>query len=162
MFLLFYLILIVLFSMIFAVLGVGNKKFGKFGEAFGGVVDIYEDDGIPDEEYKHIGLFFGYIFSTLRQSLGDFDFSASTYLAPQENITYWIVWFLVVLMTCIVFLNFIIAEAANSYTNVKNRLEAMVHKEKASLISEAEDITWDYFKDEKKLPQYIVIRSIEI
>lgn len=31
-FILFYSILIVIFSMIFAVLGVGNKKFGEFSE----------------------------------------------------------------------------------------------------------------------------------
>lgn len=105
-------------------------------------------DAVPMEEYDQIGLFFGYIISTLRTSLGDFDFEASTFLNPAENITFWIVWFLVVLMTCIVFLNFIIAEASNSYQAVKDRLEAMVNKEKSSLISEAEGITLDFVKDE--------------
>ena len=64
-------------------------------------------------------------------------------------------------MTCIVFLNFIIAEASNSYSNVMSRLEALVYKEKSSLISEAEDIMFDRSKDDKKLPKYMVIRTIE-
>jgi len=70
---------------------------------------------IPNEEYEKIGLFFGYIFMTLRYSLGDFDFDASTELDTKENYLYWIIWFLTVVMTCVVFLNFIIAEASNSY-----------------------------------------------
>ena len=70
-------------------------------------------------------------------------------------------WFLVVLLTCIVFLNFIIAEASNSYSNVMDRLEAMTNKEKSSLISEAEDIMFDNSKDNKKLPKYMIVRSIE-
>jgi septum formation topological specificity factor MinE len=46
-------------------------------------------------------------------------------------------------MTCIVFLNFIIAEASNSYSNVKERLSAIINKEKASLISEAETMVFE-------------------
>ena len=42
-FLLFYGILIVLFSMIFAVLGVGNKHFGSFEKAF---ADLTLEEGI--------------------------------------------------------------------------------------------------------------------
>jgi hypothetical protein len=115
----------------------------------------------PMLEYHHIGLLFGYFISTLRMSLGDFDFAGSIYLSAEENYLYWAMWFLVVLMTCIVFLNFIIAEASNSYSNVMDRLEAMVNKEKSSLISEAEDIMFDKSKDDKKLPKYMIIRSIE-
>ena len=117
-FLLFYGILIVLFSMIFAVLGVGNKIIkGAYKDKFG---EMTLDEGIDSQvepmlEYTNVGLFVGYIISTLRMSLGDFDFMASIYLSNAENYIYWIVWFLVVLMTCIVFLNFIIAEASNSY-----------------------------------------------
>ena len=64
-------------------------------------------------------------------------------------------------MTCIVFLNFIIAEASNSYESVKQRLNAIVHKEKGSLIAEAEEMTFEANKDEKMLPKYIIIRGIE-
>ena len=62
-----------------------------------------------------IGPFWGSLASTLRVSLGDFDFEASTHLEKLENRLYWVIWLLVVIMTCIVFLNFIIAEASASY-----------------------------------------------
>ena len=74
----------------------------------------------------------------MRTALGDFDFEASMYLTQKENILYWIVWLLAVVMTTIIFLNFIIAEASASYEKVKENLTAMIHKEKASLIAEAE------------------------
>ena len=82
-------------------------------------------------------------------------------LTNGENYVFWLIWFLVVIMTCIVFLNFIIAEASESYSSVKNRLEAMINKEKASLIAEAEDMTFEYLKDEKMFPKFIIIRQIE-
>lgn len=63
----------------------------------------------------NIGLFFGNIVSVMRTSLADFDFGSSEYLTDSENKMYWFVWFLIVLMTCIIFLNFIIAEASSSY-----------------------------------------------
>lgn len=112
-------------------------------------------------EYDYLGLFLGYIILVLRMSLGDFDFEASEYLNKEENILFWIIWLLVVLITCIVFLNFIIAEASDSYSKIKLRLDAFVNKEKSVLISEAEDMTFDRYKDDKMFPKYIIIREIE-
>jgi len=165
-FLLFYFILIIIFSQIFAVIGVGNKNLDGGFKEFVDEIDAYNEANgtfidAPNEEYGQIGLFFGYIIQTLRNSLGDFDFEASTYLTFEENIMYWIIWFLVIIMTCIVFLNFIIAEASNSYESVKQRLNAIVHKEKGSLIAEAEEMTFESRKDEMMLPKYIIIRVIE-
>jgi len=122
--------------------------------------DELQPENIPNEEYNQIGLFLGYIFSTLRLSLGDFDFEASTYLTDAENHLYWLVWFLVIVMTCIVFLNFIIAEASASYESVKSRLDAMIFKEKASLTSEAEEMLFDRIKSDDIMPKYIVLRQI--
>jgi hypothetical protein len=51
-FLLFFFILIIFFSMIFDVIGPNNSK-----------------------EYQYVGKYFGNVFTTLRLSLGDFDFS---------------------------------------------------------------------------------------
>lgn len=65
-------------------------------------------------------------------------------------------------MTCIIFLNFIIAEASASYQKVKDQLVAMINKEKASLIAEAEGMYFESKKDNKKFPKYIVIRKAEI
>jgi hypothetical protein len=146
--------------MIYAVLGVGNAKVGGFKEFIEGLPEDYNRD-IPNEEYDHIGLFFGYIITTLRQSLGDFDFEASMSLTAQENIVYWLIWILTVLLTCIIFLNFIIAEASASYESVKSNLTAMIMKEKASLIFEAEDILFERNKDENKFPARVIIRKVD-
>lgn len=64
-------------------------------------------------------------------SIGDFDFDGANYLSKEENILYWFIWLIVVIVTCIIFLNFIIAEASASYEKVKENLESMINKEKA-------------------------------
>ena len=73
-------------------------------------------------------------------SLGDFDFEATTLLDPIENYIYWISWLLVANSTCVVFLNFMIAEVSSSYRNVHENIQAMVLKERALLIKESEDM----------------------
>jgi len=72
--------------------------------------------------------------------MGDYDFDGANDLADVENIVYWVCWLLMVTITCIIFLNFIIAEASNSYTNVMDTLDAQILKERASLIKEAEEM----------------------
>ena len=98
------------------------------------------------EEYHKINPILGYLFTTLRLSLGDYDFSAPNYLTSAENHLYWILWFMVLVVTNIIFLNFIIAEASASYEKVKENLDAMIFKERASLIAEAEDMLFSRFK----------------
>ena len=56
--------------------------------------------------------------------MGDYDFDGANDLDDVENIVYWICWLLMVTITCIIFLNFIIAEASNSYANVMETLNA--------------------------------------
>ena len=82
-------------------------------------------------------------------------------LSPEENVIYWIIWTIIIFMTCIIFLNFIIAEASASYESVKSNLTAMIMKEKASLIYEAEDIMFERSKDNVVFPKHIIIRNIE-
>ena len=80
---LFFTILIVLFSQVFAVLGVGNTSHDGDLKDFKEAIELGledEPENFPFEEYDHIGLFWGYIFSTLRMAMGDFDFEASMYL----------------------------------------------------------------------------------
>lgn len=161
-FLLFFSILIVLFAQIFAVLGVGNpKQDGAFREYVEAVESGEEDGDIPMSEYDNIGLFMGYLFYTLRIAMGDFDFDASTYLTVEENAIYWAIWLLVVVLTCIIFLNFIIAEASASYAKVKDNLIAMINKEKSSLIGEAESMIPAKYKTSNLFPKYIIIRKVE-
>lgn len=119
---LFYFILLCFFSLIFAVIGVGNEAYGEFEKQLKEwkTWDVKERPfDKPNEEYGQIGMLLGYFFSTLRISTGDFDFNASTYLSQEENIVYWVIWVLTVYTTTIIFLNFIIAEVGNSYEGVK-------------------------------------------
>ena len=162
-FLLFFTILIVLFAQIFAVLGVGNPKQDGAFQDYINAVEAGEEDGdeVPMEEYQYVGLFFGYLFYTLRIAMGDFDFDASAFLTKEENSIYWAIWLMVVVLTCIVFLNFIIAEASASYAKVKDNLQAMISKEKSSLIGEAEGMIPAKYKTEKLFPKYVIIRKVE-
>ena len=79
------------------------------------------DDHNPVEgtEYQFIGLHLGTILSTMRISIGDFSaIDDSADLEGSDNYMFWIVWLFVMGATCIVFLNFIVAEASASYANV--------------------------------------------
>ena len=130
-FIFFFMILLTLFSMIFAVIGAGNPNVpGEYHDYYDIVTGEYADEIEPPpligEEYDTVGLALGYFLSTVRVSLGDFDFDGSTYLNKWDNYLYWINWFLVVVMSCIVFLNFVIAEASNSYEKIKSRVDAVV------------------------------------
>jgi hypothetical protein len=131
-FLLFFTILVVLFAQIMAVIGVGNFNHDNALREYVDAIAAGEADGdVPMEEYSQIGLWAGTLVSTLRIAMGDFDFGASMFLTPQENMLYWLIWLMVVVMTCIIFLNFIIAEASASYEKVKSSLTAMINKEKS-------------------------------
>ena len=161
---LFYTVLVYVFSMIFAVLGVGNPKLEGDLKDYIEEIDLRDEvdkpENMPMEEFENIGLFFGYFFSTLRSSLGDFDFEASTYLSSSENYLYWFIWLLSIVLTCIIFLNFIIAETSASYESVKKNLEQMKFKEKSSLVTEAENMLFDRQRNHLNFPKYIIKRSI--
>ena len=143
-FLFFYIILTMLFSLLIGVLEIGNLKAdGKFKDTFAG----QESGGYPGIEYEKIGLFWGNIASTLKMSTGDFGIiTAALYLDAEENIIFWICWVVIVVVTCIVFLNFIIAEAGHSYEAVNAAIDSFIAKDKASLIAEAEDMLPNRFK----------------
>jgi len=47
---------------------------------------------------------------------------------------------MIVLVSALIFLNFIIAEVSNSYQKVKDTIDSLVFKERAQLINQAEDL----------------------
>lgn len=70
-------------------------------------------------EYNNIGLFVGNIIDVLRTTIGDYNcIAASMYVDDNEVIVFWFSWMLVTILGCIIFLNFIIAEASASYEKV--------------------------------------------
>jgi hypothetical protein len=67
-----------------------------------------------------------------------------------------------VVITCIIFLNFIIAEASASYESVKENLIPLINQSKASLIMEAEQIIPDKWKNESIFPRYVIVRTVDM
>ena len=100
----------------------------------------------PAEEYEHIGRYMGNVMTTLRLSLGDFDFSilrekeSPKALLPKQHIMFWIIWLVMVIASSFIFFNFIIAEVTESYYTVKKDIKALIYKERAGLLAEAEDM----------------------
>ena len=82
----------------------------------------------PDSDYQSVGPFIGNILSLMRISLGDFDFTElqNNSLTPNEHILFWVMWILMVFFSLLIFLNFIIAEVSNSYSVVKEDIQALV------------------------------------
>jgi len=116
----FYLLISVMFSMLISVQGLGNHLVpGKFKELYGKKPETIPGD-IGVTEYKYIGLVFGNIIDVIKMSAGDFGLIGKSVYASdfKENITFWILWFIIALVCCIIFLNFIIAEASASYEKI--------------------------------------------
>lgn len=117
-FLFFFAILTLLFSLMIGILGIGNFDVpGQFAKE-----NSPDDDGYFGEEYSRIGLFIGNWMQTLRISMGDFDFDGANDLDDDLNRVYWFIWLVMVVVTCIIFLNFVIAEACASYEKVMGNL----------------------------------------
>ena len=100
--------------------------------------------------------------TALRVSIGDFScIENSTTLTIAENWLFWVIWLLAVIITNVVFLNFIVAEASASYAKVTETLEAVIQKEQASMISETECMSSKKNKDSSSYPLYLIVRSVE-
>ena len=113
-------------------------------------------------DYKTIGLHAGEFFWTLRMSMGDFSaIGDSKALQHAENILFWLLWGLTVCVSCIIFLNFIVAEASASYTKVTETLQEVIQQEKAALIAESEEMAIGRFKNNQNYPRYLIVREIE-
>jgi hypothetical protein len=118
-FLFFYLILITLFCQIYAILGLGND--------YTNTIRGYIDPEGPSCEYQAVGLHFGEFFWTFRLSLGDFSaISATNSLNKVEMQIFWLMWVLTVIVTSIIFLNFVVAEACASYSRVVESLDSVI------------------------------------
>lgn len=155
-FLLFFSILIIMFSSIFNIVSAN-----------------------PADIYRNLNPFFANIMTTLRLSLGDFDFGllespsdkeqeeclkekkCKAELSKEQHVMFWAIWIMMVLFSALIFLNFIIAEVSNSYQSAKIKIESLIYKERANLVMEAEDFIGAKQKAEnpKKFPAYVVIRQ---
>ena len=177
-FLFFYMILITLFSQLLAIIGLGNDYSMQTEEMLdeNGVVMLGEDgepimvtiqpevkvDPTVGTENNAIGLHFGVWEWTLRLSMGDSSaIGYSHELTPAENWIFWFIWFLITIVTCIIFLNFIVAEASASYTKVVEALDEFIAQEKAALIFESESMSLRSSKNNTNYPRYLIKREID-
>lgn len=120
--------------------------------------------GVEDwqKTYKHLGGFIGHIMNCFRVSIGDFDsIGSSTSLDRSETYFFWLVWVLTVLVTSVIFLNFIIAQACATYNGVVTTLDAVIMKERAALALEAEQMTFIKANMRKHQTKYVVVRTAE-
>ena len=144
-FLLFFSVLVFMFSLIFDVIAKNDAA-----------------------EYHNVPAFVGNLLTTFRLSLGDFDFGVldnpDKPLNTKQHILFWGIWSLMVCASLLIFLNFIIAEVSNSYGKVRERVDEEVQKGRASLISDVESTIGQEFRDKhpELFPQYVVIRETEV
>lgn len=100
---------------------------------------ISGDDAAPNAAYGQINFFVALMIQTLRLAYGDFDIiSQAMYLSKSDSIMFWIIWFFTVMVSCIIFLNFIVAEASGTYNIVNEHLEEYIMLQRASMVGEAE------------------------
>ena len=113
----FYFIMITFFGLLYAVLGLGKPE-DNLADYNRGI-----DPTGAAKEYKSVGLLFGEFMWTFRMSMGDFSaIGASKTLEPIEGRIFWFLWLATTILTCIIFLNFVVAEACASYAKVKDYL----------------------------------------
>jgi hypothetical protein len=143
-FMLFYTILIGGFCNVFAVLGLGNaypskkdvslrylKARAAGGSSGGGgsaglsITEVPSELNKAAKEYNALGLHMGEFMWTLRLSIGDGSIIGASKLlgTKTENRIFWLLWILITIITSVIFLNFIVAEASASYTKVTETLE---------------------------------------
>lgn len=114
-------------------------------------------------EHYHIGGFAGNFLATMRLSVGDYAVvSGAPYLETVESISFWVMFLICVFVTTIIFLNFIVAEASNSYNGVSEKMEEYVQFAIADMIAEAEALlpTSLMLKRKHWFPKYIISRKL--
>lgn len=119
------------------------------------------NNNYPGNEYAEIGRLLGNMITVIRMSIGDNNFSATTHLEHLRNYMFWFIWLIIFAITCVIFLNFIIAEACASYERVSENLNNFLLYQKTTLIHESEDMLWTKFKHKQNFPKYLISRRME-
>ena len=88
--------------------------FGILVFMFSLVFDVIAKNEAP--EYHNISPFFGNMLTTMRLALGDFDFgilyNPDRELNTRQHILFWVAWCSMIVLSMLIFLNFIIAEVS--------------------------------------------------
>lgn len=164
-FMTFFILLLVFFASMFSVMGLGNvKHYGSYRDVF------YDEKAInnlnadaPNFAYRQISIFYANIIQMFRISMGDFAIiDCIKFSDKQEDvILFWILWFLMVIVLAVIFMNFVVAEATETYNEVNESIVEFIYQQKADLIADAESIMPNRLKKVEHFPQFIVSRKIE-
>ena len=116
-FMMLFITLVFFFSLMLGVMGYQNPS-AVSDPTLKEELDSYvkADQDYPGREYRNVGYIFGNIIHTIRYSLGDNDLDGIRFLDPIQQRVFWLFWVIVIFLMCIIFLNFIIAEATSLYT----------------------------------------------
>ena len=92
------------------------------------------------------------LFVMLRTSTGDFSsVDTAFYIVDPYNPVYWVFYLICILIT-LIFINFVIAKAVNSYEEISENLDEYILKDRASLIAEADEMRPNKLKNEETHP----------
>ena len=97
----------------------------------------------------------------LRQALGDYDTSSIIDGTEDFKILAWLLWFVILIIGNIVFMNFIIAVVSESYENCMEKKIQLIYTAKLDMIEECEAFMPDWFfkiYQEDWFPKFIIIR----
>ena len=139
-FMFFYAVLLFKFGLILGVIGYQNIFTGRDGSDMAASVKADNPTEYPGFEYAVIGHFLGNFVTVFRMSMGDNDTGALIYLGPDRMRVFWAVWLLVCYLTFVIFFNFVIAEAGESYNVVHENLDKLLMHGKVALVDESEDV----------------------
>ena len=162
-FMLFYLIIVLIFSMLWTTIGIGNYRLEAsnpdFYAAYGSE-EVRAEGGYPNVQYEVIGMLAGNIIDVFFTTMGDFNCIGTSIDLPEAETTmFWLSWTVIVLLGNIIFLNFIIAEASASYEKVNERVGEIVEKDKAQFCSEAQEMVPLCLMKPYNFPKYIIVRE---
>jgi len=139
MFLVFFAITLVFCSQIYAILQVPNGEIGGFIK-------------------NHLEVF--YLFKVFTLSLGDWSLiETANELSQEEVIVLYLMTLTFSTILCIIFLNFVIAQASNSYVSVSESLNEFIIKDRAGLCHEADSMRPNCFKSKFKYPKFLIKRE---
>jgi hypothetical protein len=117
-FMFIYAFMLLMFSLTLAIIDWGQFEFSDDEETRG----IQLTSTGPDKEYMMLNKLFSRVIAVMRISIGDFGFDATHYMDTWTISFYWTMFLIICSMTCIIFMNFIIAEVSATYQDVKDTL----------------------------------------
>ena len=150
--------LVKMLTTVFQKLGLFFLYFLMVIAAFTLMIDIVAQD--VGDAYKGISKAALFVMA-LRQSIGDGDTSTLIDNTEKYKILVWILWFIIMLVGNVVFMNFIIAVVGSGYSECVEKREKCIQMAKLQMISECENLLPDCcIRIDKWFPRFIIFRRM--